>query len=868
MQIILSHSRADFGALASLILARHLYPQGHIYLIGRAEPRTREFIVQNSKRLNVHFEEEYHNEPVELVVLVGVREPHRLGKFSDLVTQPYVPVHIYDNHQATHQSIMGDFEFIEENGSSVTVLRRVLQQKKIDVSTFEATLSLLGLYEDTGSLTYSSTTCEDFLTAAYMLKVGGRLEAVSILSQRRLSSEQKSLVEQLLCSASYCKIAGRQCLFVAAQIDYHLDDLSSVADQIMEVENPEVLFCVINMAKRSYIVARSLPASIDVFAILHELGGAGHATSAFACVKLHSLDKLIEEIKNIAESRAPRLLVAQDIMSAPVEGLDTEEHLTVAQAAEKLQKMSHSAVCACRGRQYIGMLSRADIDKALLHGLQNESAETYINQDCTAVAPDTPISEVRRILAENSLGCAPVLDNGKLIGIVSKIDILRALNTLENDRFVSRRDNLVPVEFVRLSAETLTLLKRCGEIGSEIGLKIFAVGGFVRDMLLHIANNDIDLVAEGDGISFAKLLAERLGGVCKVHETFATAQVCLPDGLKLDVVTARTETYTRPAALPDVQGSTLKQDLFRRDFSINAMALQLDGDNFGQLIDFFGARSDLEKGTVRILHNLSFVDDPTRIFRAIKFEQRYGFHMDRNTVHLLRSAVNMGLVKMVSAERLGNELWQILQEPSPRSSLIRMDELQVLQTLDSRLELSPAARAHLENGEILVREYRDLLVKEEASLPLLYLNILLIDALPAADIANFIKTYALFPGSAHKLLILESAQMIKLLKRLADPQLSKSELYQMLKKYSLEGNICLAAHSDDPLIKSRIADFVRVLRFIEPPIKGADLIKMGYKPGPQFSQILQWTLQECLEERISSKEEAERAVLSAFPLPN
>ncbi|MGM9998037.1 MAG: CBS domain-containing protein [Candidatus Bruticola sp.] len=867
MQIILSHSRTDFGALASLILARHLYPQGKIYLIGRAEPRTREFIVQNSKRLDIHFEDEYNNEPVELVVLVGVREPHRLGKFSDLVTQPYLPVHIYDNHKATHQSIMGDFECIEENGSSVTVLRQALQRKKIAVSPFEATLCLLGLYEDTGSLTYSSTTCEDFFTAAHMVQSGGVLEAVSVLSQRRLSAEQKLLVEQLLCSVSYCKIAGRQCLFVSAQIDNHLDDLSSVADQIMEVENPEVLFCVVNMAKRSYIVARSLPASIDVFSVLHELGGAGHSTSAFACVKLHSLDKLVEGIKNIAESRAPRLPVAQDIMSAPVEGLDIEEHLTVAQAAEKLQKMSHSAVCVCRGHRYVGMLARADIDKALLHGLQDEPAETYINQDCAAVAPDTSISEVRRILAENSLGCAPVLDKSELVGIVSKIDILRALNTLENDNFVSRQANLVPVEFVRLRSETLTLLKRCGEIGAEIGLKIFAVGGFVRDMLLHIANNDIDLVAEGDGIAFAKRLAERLGGVCKVHETFATAQVCLPDGLKLDVVTARTETYTRPAALPDVQGSTLKQDLFRRDFSINAMALQLDGDNFGQLIDFFGARSDLEKGTVRILHNLSFVDDPTRIFRAIKFEQRYGFHMDRNTVHLLRSAVNMGLVKMVSAERLGSELWQILQEPSPRSSLIRMDELQVLQTLDSRLELSPAACAHLENGEILVREYRDILLKEEASLPLLYLNILLIDSLPAADIAGFIKTYALFPGSAHKLLILDATPMADLLSRLADPNLGKAELCQILSQYSLEGIICLAAHSDESLVKSRIADFIRVLRFVEPPLKGSDLIKMGYKPSPQFSQILKWVLRERLEERLSSKEEAEKAVAAAFPLP-
>jgi len=866
VQIILSHSRTDFNALASLVLARRLYPEGKIYLIGKAEPKTREFIVQNSKFLDLVEEEDYHNEPVELVVLVGVREPHRLGKFSDLVTQPYIPVHIYDNHKATHQSIMGDLESIEENGSTVTVLLHEVQKKNINLSAAEATLCLLGLYEETGSLTYSGTTYEDILAAAYMVKQGGSLEAVSLLGQRRLTAEQKLLVEKLLGSIQYWKVAGRQCMFVSAQIDEHLDDLSSVADQIMEVENPEVLFCVINMAKRSYIVARSLPASLDVFAVLRELGGAGHSTSAFACVKLHALDKLIEEIKSIAESRAPRVVTAQDMMSSPVEGLNLEEHLTVAQAAEKLQKMSHSAVCACRNQRFVGMLSRADIDKALGHGLQREPVETYINQDCATVEPTTTMAEVRRILTENALGCAPVLDKGQLVGIVSKSDILRALNSFANDNFTGGTNNLVPVEFVRLKAETLTLLKRCGEIGAEVGLKIFAVGGFVRDMLLHIANNDIDLVAEGDGIAFAKVLAQQLHGICKVHETFATAQVCLPDGLKLDVVTARTETYTRPAALPDVQGSTLKQDLFRRDFSINAMALQLDPDNFGQLIDFFGARSDLEKGVVRILHNLSFVDDPTRIFRAIKFEQRYGFHMDRNTVHLLRSAVNMGLVKMVSPERLGNELWQILQEPSPRNSLIRMDELQVLQTLDSRLELSETARAHLENGEILVREYRDLLLQEEASLPLLYLNILLLDSLPPEDIAKFIKTYALFPGSAHKLLILTKDKIEQLLATLGSPEIGNAAIFKSLCKYSLEGVICLAAHSDDSLVKKRIADYVRFLRFVEPPLKGADLIDMGYKPGPQFAQILKWTLQERLEGRLNSAAEARQAVANTFPI--
>ena len=866
MQIILSHSRADFNALASLVLARRLYPNGEIYLVGHPDPKVREFTSQHGELLHIHEEEDYQNEPVELVVLVGVREPYRLGRFADLVTQPYIPVHIYDNHRATHQSIVGDQERIEEQCSTVTVMLKVLKERDLTVTPNEATLCLLGLYEETDSLTYVGTTYEDIEMAAAMVKAGGSLGAVALLSQRRLLPVQRRLIEQLLGNSQYITISGRHCLFVSAEIDEHIDDLSTVADHIMELENPEVLFCLINMARRSYVVARSLPASLDVFSIVRELGGAGHSSSAFACVKLRPLSQLSVEIQNIAHSRAPRLFTAGELMSSPVEEFDITKYDTVAKASDKLQKMSHSAVCVCQDGEFIGMLSRSDIDKAMGHGLGSAPVSTYVSRDCARIVPQTSFDAVRRTLSESPLGCAPVLENGRLIGIVSKSDILSALNTLASTNLNNNRDNFVPIEFVRLKSETLALLKRCGEIGAEVGLKIFAVGGFVRDMLLHISNNDIDLVAEGDGIAFAKVLADKLGGVCKVHETFATAQVSISSGLKLDVVTARTETYTRPAALPDVQGSTLKQDLFRRDFSINAMALQLHPDYFGQLIDFFGARSDLEKGVVRILHNLSFVDDPTRIFRAIKFEQRYGFHMDRNTVHLLRSAVNMGLIKMVTPERLGNELWQILQEPSPLNSLKRLDELQVLTALDQRLELDQKAREHLEGIELLSREYADVIAKENWNLPLVYLNVLLLDALPAEDIKKFMQIHALFPSSVQKMLILDKQKLQNFIDKLSDEDISNVEIVHELYHFSGEGILCLLAQSDNKNLKKHVDKYVYSLRFVEPLLKGADLIALGYHPGPKFANIMKWSLEEHLEGRLQNSEQAKQAVLSVFPL--
>lgn len=870
MQVILTYPRIDFNALASVVLAGHLYPEAKIIIAGKTNPKVRDFIEVRKEQLpELLLDSDFKNEPVDLVVLVGVREPYRLGRFADYVTQPYIPVHIYDNHKATHQSILGDLEMVEEQGCTVTVLLKKIQEKGIELSEFEATLCLLALYEETGAFTYAGTTWEDIAAASAMVRSGGRLDAiVSVLSRRRFSEVQRSLISDLTASSITRNISGRQCLFMKAETDGHTDDLSVVADRIMELESCEVLFCAVNMGRRSYITARSQPGTLDVCAIVRELGGSGHSTSAFACVKQRSLDSLVEEIVSIAEARAPKVLTAAELMTSPVDSLELTKDLSVEEAAVKLRSMGHSAVCVCKEGCFFGMLSRADIDKAMDHGLGKIPVDTYVSSGAAALQLSTPVEEIRRILTEAPLGCAPVLDGKKLKGIVSRIDILRAMNFSTLSETSDNSGSFVPVEFVRLNSETLTLLKRCGEVGHAAGLKIFAVGGFVRDMLLHIASNDIDLVVEGNGMEFARILAAELGGTFKTHEAFGTAVVSLPDGLKLDVVTARTETYTRPAALPDVQGSTLKQDLYRRDFSINAMALQLDPESFGQLIDFFGARADLEKGVVRILHNLSFVDDPTRMFRAIKFEQRYGFHMDSNTEHLLKSAVGMGLVKMVTPERLGSEIWQIMQEPSPHSSIVRMDELQVLQALDSRLELDQEVRGHLENGEILAKEYADIIKSSNFSLGMYYLNILLLDTLPGEDIKAFVKKYALFPAISGRMLIVSKEKLAGLLNILADSAGDKFSIYKALSGLSDEAVLCLAAHSDNPKVREAVSIYERSLRSVEAPLRGSDLVKLGYRPGPDFSSILKWVLKEYLQERIADADGARAAVLENFPLPS
>jgi tRNA nucleotidyltransferase (CCA-adding enzyme) len=206
------------------------------------------------------------------------------------------------------------------------------------------------------------------------------------------------------------------------------------------------------------------------------------------------------------------------------------------------------------------------------------------------------------------------------------------------------------------------------------GEPVYVVGGAVRDALLGHPTYDLDLVVEGDVPAFAQRLAERLGGRVQTHRAFGTAEI-LYEGGEIDVATARTETYARPAALPNVAFATLEEDLARRDFTINAIAASLSADDFGRLIDPHHGRADLAAGTIRVLHERSFLDDPTRIFRAVRYENRFGFRMDSETEALARTALEQSIAAHLSAERLRDELEALLDEDDVAHTIDRLGDL-------------------------------------------------------------------------------------------------------------------------------------------------------------------------------------------------
>lgn len=225
----------------------------------------------------------------------------------------------------------------------------------------------------------------------------------------------------------------------------------------------------------------------------------------------------------------------------------------------------------------------------------------------------------------------------------------------------------------RIPKEVLGLLKSIGKIADKDKMRAYAVGGFVRDLLLDKKNLDLDIVAEGDAIMLAKKIAKIFKVRPAVHKQFGTATLKM-SSLRIDFATCRKEVYKRPAAYPKVAPGSIKDDLFRRDFTINAMAMSLNRGSFGRLLDFYGGLKDLNEKMIRVLHNASFSDDPSRCLRAIRFEQRYNFNIETDTEKMMHKAISEGMLCLLNKGRLKKELLLMVQEEKPLSCIKRLCE--------------------------------------------------------------------------------------------------------------------------------------------------------------------------------------------------
>ncbi len=417
----------------------------------------------------------------------------------------------------------------------------------------------------------------------------------------------------------------------------------------------------------------------------------------------------------------------------------------------------------------------------------------------------------------------------------------------------------------RLPRERLALLRELGNLADESGERLYLVGGVVRDLLLKREIWDLDFTVEGNGVAFAQLVADRYGAGLAVFERFATARLVFPDGLKMDIATTRRESYAQPAILPVVQPASIEEDLSRRDFTINAIAVQLNPRQFGRVLDPYGGQRDLQARAIRVLHAGSFQDDPTRIFRAIRFEQRFGFRLERTTVRLLAQAASTNLIQQLSGPRLQNEILLLFSERDPACAIARLAQLKLLRFLHRRLCYTKNVKRMVAAVPKALAWWARRFPVSVIDRPIVYLMALSNES-SAVVVAALIRRLALSREQAKKVSAV-GRRVDRALKRLTNKETVRpSQVHRLLADFSDEALVLFLAKQVSAqhgvrlsLLKRQLVAYMKN-RTMKTLLTGRDLQAMGLEPGPEYKTILGKLLDARIDGMITT--EAEERVLA------
>ncbi len=851
MEVAVGHANPDFDAYAATVAATKLFPGARGVFLGTQNANVRAFHNLHEDFLDFVDLRGLDLAAITRVVMVDTRDAGRIGELGEVVMRPDVEVVVYDHHPPAEGDLAGVDDRSLDVGATTSILVHEIHRRGIALAPLEASLFLLGIHEDTGSLTYPGATAYDAEAVAYLMAAGADMEVLNQFLTRTLDREQRALLEALVSGLEVWDVNGQQVAVGVAEAEEYVDSASVLTHYIVEDMGYRVAIALVGMPDRLQVVARSRMHEVDVGAVMERIGGGGHAQAASAAFRDLDIPAARERLREALEAVVRPPLLARDIMSAPARTIDPDA--TMAEAGELMSRWGHGGLPVLdEGEdEVVGVVTRQHVDKAARHRLSHAPVRGFMARDVTTVRPDTDLLTVERLLATRGVGRLPVLgEAGELLGIVSRKDLLRAEHGDEyldrrlprararsTERFLASVDSLLP-------AEAASALHEIGRLAEERGLRAHAVGGFVRDMLLGRRNLDIDVVVEGDGVEFAQEAARVLGGRVKVHHRFGTAVLVLSPALHLDITSARTEYYTRPGALPTVERSSLRQDLFRRDFTVNAMAACVNPECFGQIADPFGGLRDLERGTLRVLHSLSFIEDPTRVLRAARFERRFGFAMDGATEEAAHRAVEMGIIDEVSGARIREEMLDIIDEDAPSVVFERLAELGVLDVALPEGVTPAAAVEALFATERAYRTLADAFDRPPRRRVALVAALLAGCGRPAAE--RWLKRMRF--GREYGEPALALAERSGLLgRRLRDRRrMRDSRLYRLLEPVPAEALVYLWG-AGDALTRERVERFVRVLARVRPAVSGEDLIALGLEPSAAFSAILAQALDARLD---------------------
>ena len=868
--LITCHANADFDAFAAMLAARFLYTP-HVLLFPGTQERGLQKLIAglDTAALGIVETPAIPWESITRLVVVDTRQRGRISHVAQLLDRDDVTVELWDHHPDSTDDITSPHTHMAHIGSVTSLIVQAISERGLSLGADDATLLGLGIYGDTGSFTYSSTTQADFMAAAWLLGQGMDVNRIDALAAHELTSLHIQALNSLLESTQTYNINNVQVTLSETSMEHYLGDFAYLAHRLMEMERFPVLFAIGLMDDRIQVVARSRNEAINVGDICAALGGGGHAYAASASVRTMTVHEVRDVILRHLYAQAYPDKTAREYMSSPAVGI--EATATIHEADELMLHFGLKAVPVFmpETRQCIGLLDALTASRASAHGLGASSVEDYMTRRITTLPPDATLKDLTTIIVGNRQRLVPIVEDDTIIGVVTRTDLINVFaqepGHMPEPRITGGKErNLGKLIQDRLPLASRNMLHLAGRLGRELGLPVYAVGGFVRDLLLQRPNQDIDLVVEGNGIALARALAKELNGRVREHQKFLTSVVIYTDATgaeaRIDVATARLEYYEYPAALPTVELSSIKMDLFRRDFSINALAVRLDCEPFGQLVDFFSGQRDIKERVIRVLHTLSFVEDPTRCLRAVRFEQRYNFHIGAGTEKLIKNALKLKLMDKLSGFRLFHEFQHICDEEDPSACIARLDQLGVLEAVSPLLSLNPTRKNLLLRLQETLTWYR-LLYFEEAAQPWLAFFLALNHNMSYADTANHYQRMGL--PEPRRADILRQREHMRVVRGKLEPwqkdheagKESISALCALLRPLSLECLLYLMADTSDAALQKNLSRYITQWRKEKTDVSGEDLRIMGLEPGPAFGRILDAVLAAKLDGTAATPEQ-------------
>ena len=848
MKLIMTHEQADLDALASQLGAHILNPEAYALLPRQINRNGRQFLKRYGDELGFSTIQDLPNRTIEEVILVDTQS---LVTLRGLTNETKISV--IDHHPRKSQSHPDWMMELDTSGACTTLLVEKIQHAGIQVNPIQATLMLLGIYEDTGTLVYSNTGPRDAKAVAFLLEQKADLNIVSHYLNPPLSNVQQQLYDRLMTSLSSFTIEGFNILLASAEAFDLNDEISSVAHKLREFLDPDGLVLVVSTRQGVRLVARSTTDSIDMAALARHFHGGGHKRASSALIRPEDrptpentrllMQQVYEELVRYLPSLISSEQKVSQIMS--LRPLLLDPAMSVAEAARLMNRYGFEGYPVVKDEQLLGLLNRRNVDRALAHNL-DKSVGDLMEAGKITVFPKDTIAHLKEVMSTSGWGQIPVVEpeTGEIIGIVTRTDLIGALNT-----------NISPIprsELITLLQDALPddrkrLLGAVAEEANAKNLPAYIVGGFVRDLLLQKPSYDFDIVIEGDAIAFANHLVRLFGGRAVVHDRFGTAKWILSDDFAeiaqklglvnssndpdlpehLDLISARTEFYDHPAALPVIERSSIKMDLHRRDFTINTLALRLDGEHFGEIFDFWGGYDDLQRGLIRVLHALSFVDDATRMLRAVRFAVRFDFTIEERTLSLLQA--NLPLLDQLSGARLEHEFDLIFLEAKAPEIMNTLENLSVLSSIHPQLAWGTLIQRRFElflaNTAETVFSFKEI----QQSLWCLWLE----DQSPETleEIATRLR------------LTTRQTELIRQtnLLRAAIPsliQLRPSQITEKLTPFSNQVVQTVLLSSDVTAPTQPLHDYLEHYQYVKVYTSGEDLRKRGLPPSPRYEQIL------------------------------